>query len=81
MASSTIMKKLRKCGGNFRVRRLLRGSLGKLASMLEELSEEKFTLENLQRTGLIAFAVEITKLGEFEQVKEDKETLRDFRAP
>ncbi len=40
--------------------------------MLEELSKEKLTPENLQKIGFIAFVVEIIKRGEFERVKEIK---------
>ena len=47
-------------------------ALGKLTSMLEELSKEKLTPENLQKIGLVAFAVEIIKRGEFERAEEIK---------
>ncbi len=47
-------------------------ALGKLASMLEELSREGLTPENLQKIGLIAFAIEILKRGEFRRVEEIK---------
>ncbi|ASJ00095.1 hypothetical protein A3K92_00630 [Thermococcus gorgonarius] len=47
-------------------------ALQKLASMLEELSKEKLTAENLQRIGLVAFALEIIKRGEFERAEEIK---------
>ncbi|WP_297091005.1 hypothetical protein [Thermococcus sp.] len=47
-------------------------ALGKLASMLEELSKEELTHENLQKIGLVAFAIEIIKRGEFERVEEIK---------
>ena len=47
-------------------------ALQKLALMLEELSKEELTPENLQKIGLVAFAVEIIKRGEFERVEEIK---------
>ncbi|WP_456368881.1 hypothetical protein [Thermococcus sp.] len=47
-------------------------ALGKLTSMLEELSKEELTPENLQKIGLVAFAVEIIKRGEFERAEEIK---------
>ena len=47
-------------------------ALGKLTSMLEELSKEELTAENLQKIGLIAFAVEIIKRGEFNRAEEIK---------
>ncbi|WP_456368288.1 hypothetical protein [Thermococcus sp.] len=47
-------------------------ALQKLASMLGELSKEKLTSENLQKIGLVAFAVEIIKRGEFKRADEIK---------
>ncbi|WP_297509573.1 hypothetical protein [Thermococcus sp.] len=47
-------------------------ALGKLASMLEELSKEKLTPENLQKIGLVAFAIGLIKRSEFERVEEIK---------
>ncbi len=40
--------------------------------MLGELSKEKLTSENLQKIGLVAFAVEIIKRGEFKRADEIK---------
>ena len=47
-------------------------ALGKLTSMLEELSKEELTPESLQKIGLIAFAVEIIKRGDFNRAEEIK---------
>ncbi|NJE42361.1 hypothetical protein [Thermococcus sp. GR6] len=47
-----------------------RKAIEKLNSRIAELSRERLTLENLQRLGLYAFALEIIKTRNFERLKE-----------